>query len=98
MQEGWCVDYVRATYRRCFQEGLEAGSEPNILDSLTEIGQDPKRVLKLVESDSIEKAYSDQTDMAREKGIFGSPTCIVDGELFWGDDRIEDAVWWLNNG
>jgi len=52
----------------------------------------------LVESDSIEKAYSDQTDMAREKGIFGSPTCIVDGELFWGDDRIEDAVWWLNNG
>jgi len=98
MQEGWCVDYVCATYRRWFQEGLEAGSEPNILDSLTEIGQDPKRVLKLVESDSIEKAYSDQTDMAREKGIFGSPTCIVDGELFWGDDRIEDAVWWLNNG
>ena len=98
MQVGWCVDYVCATYRRWFQEGLEAGSEPNILDSLTEIGQDPKRVLKLVESDSIEKAYSDQTDMAREKGIFGSPTCIVDGELFWGDDRIEDAVWWLNNG
>ena len=98
MQEGWCVDYVCATYRRWFQEGLEAGSEPNILDSLTEIGQDPKRILKLVESDSIEKAYSDQTDMARVKGIFGSPTCIVDGELFWGDDRIEDAVWWLNSG
>jgi 2-hydroxychromene-2-carboxylate isomerase len=98
MQEGWCVDYVYATYRRWFQEGLEAGSEPNISDSLTEIGQDPKRVLKSVESDSIEKAYSDQTDIAREKGIFGSPTCIVDGELFWGDDRIEDAVWWLNNG
>ena len=62
-----------------------------------EIGQDTKRVLKLVESDTVEKAYSNQTDVAREKGIFGSPTCVVDGELFWGDDRIEDAVWWLKN-
>ena len=81
MQEGWCVDYVCATYRRWFQEGLEAGSEPNLSDSLTEIGQDPTRVLQLVESDQVTKAYIEQTDFAREKGIFGSPTCIVDGEL-----------------
>ena len=40
MQEGWCADYVCATYRRWFQEGLEAGSEPNLSDSLIEIGQD----------------------------------------------------------
>ena len=84
--------------RRWFQEGLEAGSEPNASESLAEIGQDPKRVLKLAKSDKVEKAYSDQTDVARKKGIFGSPSCIVDGELFWGDDRIEDAVWWLKNG
>ena len=97
MQEGWCVDYVCATYRRWFQEGLEAGSEPNRSDSLKEIGQDPTRVLQLVESDQVTKAYIEQTDSAREKGIFGSPTCIVDGELFWGDDRIDDALWWLKN-
>ncbi len=97
MQEGWCVNYVCATYRRWFQEGLEAGSEPNLSDSLTEIGQDPKRVIQLVESDQVTKSYLEQTDSAREKGIFGSPTCVVDGELFWGDDRIEDAVWWLKN-
>ena len=97
MREGWCVDYVCATYRRWFQEGLEAGSEPNLSDSLTEIGQDPKRVIQLVESDQVTKSYLEQTDSAREKGIFGSPTCVVDGELFWGDDRIEDAVWWLKN-
>ena len=97
MQEGWCADYVCATYRRWFQEGLEAGSEPNLSDSLIEIGQDPKRVLQLAESDQVTKSYLEQTDSAREKGIFGSPTCIVDGELFWGDDRIEDALWWLEN-
>ena len=97
MQEGWCADYACATYRRWFQEGLEAGSEPNLSDSLIEIGQDPKRVLELAESDQITKSYLEQTDSAREKGIFGSPTCIVDGELFWGDDRVEDALWWLKN-
>ena len=57
MQEGWCVDYVCATYRRWFQEGLASGSEPKLSDSLTEIGQDPKRVLQLVESDQVTKSY-----------------------------------------
>lgn len=54
-------------------------------------------MLQLVESDQVAKSYLAQTDAAREKDIFGSPTCIVDGELFWGDDRIEDAIWWLKN-
>jgi 2-hydroxychromene-2-carboxylate isomerase len=97
MQEGWCADYVYATYRRWFQEGLEAGSEPNLSDSLTEIGQDPKRIFQLAQSEPVAKSYSEQTDAAREKGIFGSPTCVVGSELFWGDDRIEDAIWWLKN-
>ena len=97
MQEGWCVDYVCTTYRRWFQDDPEAGSEPNLSESLTEIGQDPRRVLQLVESDQVAKSYLAQTDAAREKDIFGSPTCIVDGKLFGGDDRIEDTVWWLKN-
>jgi 2-hydroxychromene-2-carboxylate isomerase len=42
--EGWIADYARATYRRWFQDGLEPGSEPNLSDSLHEIGQDPSRV------------------------------------------------------
>ena len=79
MQEGWCVDYVRATYRRWFQTGLEAGSEPNLSDSLAEIGQDSERVIRSTDSEQVTKAYAAQTDAARAKGLFGSPTCIVDG-------------------
>ena len=41
MQEGWCSDYVRATYRRWFIDGLEPGSEPSVSASLMEIGQQP---------------------------------------------------------
>ncbi len=43
-QEGWCADYVRATYRRWFVEKQECGAEPNLSDSLHEIGEDPRRV------------------------------------------------------
>ena len=94
MQEGWCSEYVIATYRRWFVAGLEPGSEPNVSESLREINQDPERVLELAADETIAKAYLSQTEQAQSKNIFGSPSFIVDGELFWGDDRLEDAVNW----
>ena len=94
MQEGWCSDYVIATYRRWFVAGLEPGREPNVSESLREIDQDPERVLELAADETIVKAYLSQTELAQSKNIFGSPSFIVDGELFWGDDRLEDAVNW----
>ena len=94
MQEGWCSDYVIVTYRRWFVTGLEPGSEPNVSESLREIDQDPERALELAADDNIHKAYLSQTEQAQSKRIFGSPSFIVDGELFWGDDRLEDAVNW----
>ena len=94
MQEGWCSEYVIETYRRWFVAGLEPGSEPNVSESLREIDQDPERVLELAADETIAKAYLSQTEQAQSKNIFGSPSFIVDGELFWGDDRLEDAVNW----
>ena len=94
MQEGWCSEYVIATYRRWFVAGLEPGSEPNVSESLREIDQDPERVLELAADETIAKAYLSQTEQAQSKRIFGSPSFIVEGELFWGDDRLEDAVNW----
>lgn len=93
-QEGWCAEYVSATYRRWFVDGLEPGSEPNVSESLREIGLKPGNVLKLAADDKIQKAYLKQTEQAQSKNIFGSPSFIVDDELFWGDDRLEDAVNW----
>ena len=94
MQEGWCSDYVIVTYRRWFVAGLEPGSEPNVSESLREIDQDPERALELAADENIHKAYLSQTEQAQTKRIFGSPSFVVDGELFWGDDRLEDAVNW----
>ncbi|MEA2834687.1 MAG: hypothetical protein QOG66_2889 [Methylobacteriaceae bacterium] len=94
MREGWGADYVRAAYRLWFQSGLENGSEANIAASLDEVGQNPARVLKLAESDDAKAALITETNSARELGIFGSPSFVVDGELFWGDDRLQDALDW----
>ena len=38
---------------------------------------------------------NENTEMAKNKGIFGSPSFIVENEVFWGDDRCEDAIKWL---
>ena len=96
--EGWCKDYVRVTYRRWFLEHQEPGMEPNLSDSLSEIGQDPDRVISLAQSDEIGTAYAQVIDAARAHGIFGSPNLLVGNELFWGDDRVQDAVSWAMHG
>jgi 2-hydroxychromene-2-carboxylate isomerase len=98
MQEGWGSDFVRAAYRRWFLLGQETGSEPNVSESLHEIGQDPDRVLKLAGREGAEAMLTAQTDAARALGIFGSPTFSVGSELFWGDDRLDDAIDWCKLG
>ncbi|WP_419904103.1 2-hydroxychromene-2-carboxylate isomerase [Kiloniella sp.] len=97
-KEGWCRDYVTSTYKKWFQQSQPAGSEPNLTESLHEIGQDPGRVIELANSPVMETAYLAATDEARSLGIFGSPTFVVGKELFWGDDRLEDAISWYKTG
>jgi 2-hydroxychromene-2-carboxylate isomerase len=94
MREGWGPDFVRAAYRHWFQQGEETGSEPNISKSLRDIGQDAGRVLLLANSEATKAALTTETHVAKELGIFGSPTFCVGRELFWGDDRLEDAISW----
>src|SRR5580658_1112005 len=98
MHEGWGPDFVRAAYRRWFQAGEETGSEPNLSSSLRDIGQDPARVRALASSAAANEAMLAETDVARALGIFGSPTFTVGDELFWGDDRLEDAIGWYRDG
>jgi 2-hydroxychromene-2-carboxylate isomerase len=98
LREGWGQRFVTAAYRRWFQEGQESGSEPNLSESIKEAGEDPARVLALARRNEIAQLIESETRIARERGIFGSPTFVVAGELFWGDDRLEDAVSWYRHG
>ncbi|HET8995387.1 MAG TPA: DsbA family protein [Acetobacteraceae bacterium] len=97
-EEGWCAEYAIATYQRWFQLGQEPGTEPNLSDSLREVGQDPQRVIAEARAGRIGNALRAATDRARAAGVFGSPTFVVGTELFWGDDRLDDALAWSRNG
>jgi len=98
MAEGWGEDWTHETYRLWFREGLPAGEEPNVGQSLAAVGQDPARVLALADADAAREALARQTAEAEALGIFGAPSFVVDGELFWGDDRLEDAIRWARHG
>ena len=93
--QGWIKEYTILTYKKWFLEHLEPGSEPNLSSTLREIGLDAENIKKLAQTDEIEQKYLKNTEMAKNKGIFGSPTFIVENEVFWGDDRCEDAIKWL---
>mgnify|MGYP003349195831 FL=1 len=87
-----------ASYRRWFVDGNEPGIEPNLSASLAEVGQQATRVVERSGGDDVIETYEANTDEARRLGVFGSPTFAVDGELFWGDDRLEDAIKWFRRG
>ena len=93
--QGWIKEYTILTYKKWFLEHLEPGSEPNLSSTLREIGLDPDKIINLAQADEIEQKYLKNTEMAKNKGIFGSPSFIVENEVFWGDDRCEDAIKWL---
>ena len=97
-EEGWIEAYTQATYRRWFEKGEPAGEEPNISGSLTEIGQDVDRVMGLATSQEIVSMLDKETIVAKALGVFGSPSFVVSDEVFWGDDRLEDAVSWALRG
>ena len=93
--QGWIKEYTILTYKKWFLDHLEPGSEPNLSSTLKEIGLDSDSLIKKAQTDEIEQKYLKNTEMAKIKGIFGSPTFIVENEVFWGDDRCEDAIKWL---
>lgn len=94
LEEGWGKAYVQASYRRWFHDGEDAGAEPNLSASLAEAGQDPATTLARADAEPVARALDKATDEAMALGLFGAPSFTVGGELFWGDDRLDDAIAW----
>ena len=95
LKMGWGVDYVRLTYKKWFQEGKEPAVEPSISEVCKELGLNKDEIIIESKTKEIKDEYFSNTDAARENKIFGSPSFMVDSELFWGDDRMEDAIKWV---
>ena len=96
LEKGWGVDYVRLTYKKWFQEGKEPVIEPSISEVCDELKLNKDEIINSAKNKGIQNKYELNTDSARNNKIFGSPSFIVKNEVFWGDDRMEDAIKWAN--
>ncbi len=94
LEKGWGIDYVRLTYKKWFQEGKEPAVDPSITEVCKELNIDRDEVVSQANSKEIINNYNLNTNLARDNKIFGSPSFVVKKEIFWGDDRMEDAVNW----
>lgn len=92
--EGWGRAYTKASFRSWYLDGQPLGEPTALGRVLSALGQDSAEVVAKANSDETRAAYAAETDAARELGIFGSPTFVADGEVFWGDDRLEEAFAW----
>lgn len=97
-EEGWCPEYARATYRAWFLENKAPGEIQNLTETLRGLGRDPEDVIPRADTREVRERYAAETDVARSMGIFGSPTFVVGDEIFWGDDRLEEALEWCVAG
>lgn len=98
LAEPWGEDYCRAIYRAEFAEGRTVEETETIAGVLTGLGLDAGAVLDRAQSNENRSQLRARTEEAQRLGIFGSPSFVTaDGELFWGNDRLEAALNWARH-
>ena len=93
--QDWGPEFVRGVYSAQFAGGKDI-SDPTVLAEILQgIGQPVALLEQAREDPNIKDQLRQTTDQARSLGLFGAPSFTTpDDELFWGDDRLEDALDW----
>lgn len=94
VEEGWVAPFARAVMSANFAEDREIGEEAVIVEILGTLGLPGAEVITRAQADANKLALRCQTERAAELGLFGAPSFRVGEELFWGNDRLEDALAW----
>jgi 2-hydroxychromene-2-carboxylate isomerase len=91
-QTGRTVSFALAAFRQGFAAGRDLSEADNVLLAAAACEMHPRAVLKAVETEVVKNALREATDQAAERGVIGVPSLLVGDEVFWGDDRVEEAV------
>jgi 2-hydroxychromene-2-carboxylate isomerase len=91
-QAGLLREFSRAAFRRHFSHPQGVRELDGVLAAATEAGLDPEHVREHIADEDVKEAVKDATDAAIELGMSGVPTVQVGDELFWGDDKLEEAA------
>jgi 2-hydroxychromene-2-carboxylate isomerase len=91
---GWVPAFVRNVYRANFADDRDI-ADPAVLDTiLRDVGADAPAVLALAETPAVKDHLRANTEEAQRLGLFGAPSFVTRDELFWGNDRLENALEW----
>lgn len=91
-QTGHGREFTMRAFRHAFQHGCDLGVHEHVLQAAADAGLDPHTVGEAAGDPDVKLALRAATDAAHELGVFGVPTIAVADELFWGDDRLQDAA------
>ncbi|TQV68166.1 2-hydroxychromene-2-carboxylate isomerase [Exilibacterium tricleocarpae] len=96
--DDWTRNFCKSVFIAEFALGEDI-SNPDILSNiLVKLGVETAEALATAQSPALKKRLREHTAEAIKKGVFGAPSFITeDGELFWGDDRLEQALAWQSN-
>jgi len=94
--ESWVTDFIKKVFESNFAHDIDISDESEIASVLDSLGQDPQRVLSLAKSHGNKDRLRHQTQAAIDKGLFGAPAFVIGDEIFWGNDRLEDAIEFYN--
>jgi 2-hydroxychromene-2-carboxylate isomerase len=95
LAQTWGEDFCRATFSAEFADGRRIDDTETIGDILSMLKVEPAAVLAAAVSDDNKARLRAETEETQRLGLFGAPSfTTADGELFWGNDRLEQALAW----
>lgn len=89
--EKWQGEFIRQVFKAEFEHDLDIFEPTVIQNILSVVTDDASEWIARAQTAEVKQALREQTDWARTLEIFGAPSFIVGGELYWGNDRFEDA-------
>jgi 2-hydroxychromene-2-carboxylate isomerase len=97
LQAAWGEEFCRAVFRAEFADGCQIDDPAVLGQILGSFGVEPTAALEAARSDTNKARLREETEHAQRLGIFGAPSFVTtDGELFWGNDRLERALAWAS--
>jgi 2-hydroxychromene-2-carboxylate isomerase len=90
----WMPAFVRAVYTANFAQGADITDDALLATLLHQAGTDPDAAIAAASTPENKERLKRQTEEAVALGVFGAPSFTVGAELFWGNDRLEDALAW----
>lgn len=88
----WIGAFCKKVMLQNWVDDLDINTPEMVMQALSGVVQNPGLIIDLAQSDINKLRLREQTEEARRRGIFGGPTFFVGEEMFWGNDRLEDAM------